>query len=76
MAGSTLIRVAAVCLCLTPLLTLGACVSHEQHLDKDAASCRSMGHPPKSAEFWSCLRQLNERRCEQLGSRNPMCAGG
>jgi hypothetical protein len=57
-------------------LMISSCQSHEAHLEEDAQSCRAMGHEPRSEAFWGCMKSLNERRCEQLGSRNPMCAGG
>jgi hypothetical protein len=55
------------------LLVLAGCAQHEQHLEQDAVTCRSMGHVPETPEFSNCMKELNKRRCEELGNRSPMC---
>jgi hypothetical protein len=54
-------------------IVLAGCVSHEAHLKSDAEVCSLMGHPVGSHDYDVCMKALNQRRCEDRSSRDPMC---
>jgi hypothetical protein len=68
-----LIVAAALTLGVAGLLGCTQNQSHEEHLRSDAEICNMLGHPQGTSEYGICMRALNKRRCEDRGSRDPMC---
>jgi hypothetical protein len=54
-------------------MVLTGCVSHEAHLKSDAEVCSILGHPQGTHDYDICMKALNQRRCEDRSSRDPMC---
>jgi hypothetical protein len=49
------------------------CVSHEAHLKSDTEVCQALGHSQGGHDYDTCMRALNQRRCEDRSNRDPMC---